>query len=195
MQQGNEIPIEDGRLLYFEHFLPAPDSLYRELQNSLPWQQPQLTVFGRTRPTRRLVCFVGDPGLSYRYSGNVHRAEPWPVSLLQLRQRLLAEFQLDFNCALVNYYRDGSEQMGYHSDDEPELGAAPSSASVSLGASRDMVFRRKGESRQRFAVTLAPGSLLLMLPPCQAYWQHALPMRKRVSDGRINITFRKIESE
>ncbi len=184
--------LEGSRLLYFEHYVSDPERCYQDLLQQVHWQQPELTIFGQTRAVRRRVGFVGDQGLSYRYSGHRHRTAPWPVGLFSLHQQLQADFSLGFNSALLNHYRDGSEGMGYHSDDESELGGAPYIASVSLGAARDFSFRRRGGGKQQLLLNLASGSLLLMLPPCQRDWQHALPVRKKVDQGRINITFRRI---
>lgn len=187
-----DIDLQGSRLQYFENYLVDHARLYQQLLEQLQWQQPTLTIYGRQRPLKRRVAFVGEPGLAYRYSGHSHYSEPWPACLQGLVRQLQADFGFDFNCALLNHYRDGGEAMGYHSDNEPELGDSPVIASVSLGAQRDFVFRRVGESRQHFSLALHSGSLLLMLPPCQRDWQHALPVRKRVTDGRINLTFRRI---
>ncbi|MBD2859078.1 alpha-ketoglutarate-dependent dioxygenase AlkB [Spongiibacter sp. KMU-158] len=186
------IELDGSRLLYFRNYISDPDACYNALLEQSHWQQPELTIFGQTRKVRRLVSFVGDPGVAYRYSGHRHFADPWPGILSDINRQLHSDFEFGFNSALLNYYRNGSEGMGYHSDDEPELGPAPVIASLSLGCERDFVFRRKGGGRQQLSLPLAHGSLLLMLPPCQRDWQHALPERKRVKAGRINLTYRRI---
>ena len=82
--------------------------------------------------------------------------------------------------------------MGYHSDDEPELGPQPWIASYSLGAERDFVFRPRGGGRQCLCLALPDNSLLLMSPDVQRRFQHALPRRQRVQAERLNLTFRQI---
>lgn len=173
--------------------------LQRTLVASLPWQQPLVTVYGRQHPTPRLVCWVADPGCTYRYSGLVQAITPWTPDLSQLRELLEAELGVRFNSLLLNRYRNGADRMGWHADDEPELDAAAPIASLSLGASRSLRFRPKPRGRRQgdapeaqppFAVELADGDLLVMDPPTQCHWQHALPVRARVSSERINLTFR-----
>ena len=186
------IPLVGGGLDYYADYLADPQSLFAELRDGIAWQQPLVMVYGREHLTPRLVNFVGDTGLSYQYSGVSHATAPWPNAIRALRDQLLVDTGFDFNCALLNYYRDGNDCMGYHSDDEPELGQAPCIASISLGAERDFCFKPKSGAIKMQKLNLASGSLLVMLPPTQQYWQHALPVRKGVAQGRINLTFRKL---
>ena len=189
--------------------------LQRALTDTLPWQQPLVTVYGRQHPTPRLVCWVADPGCTYRYSGLEQAITPWTPELSQLRELLELELGVRFNSLLLNRYRDGADRMGWHADDEPELDPLAPIASLSLGARRSLRFRPKPPGRTRpgsaqgtgrpevgsgrldgpeaqapFAVELADGDLLVMDPPTQRHWQHALPARARVSSERINLTFR-----
>jgi alkylated DNA repair dioxygenase AlkB len=178
-----------------------PAALARELRDKLPWQQPEVRVYGRLHPVPRLVCWLGDPGCRYRYSGLDHEPLPWTPALERLRLRLATELGCGFNSLLLNRYRHGGERMGWHADDERELGPDDPIASLSLGATRTLRFRptpRRDGSRSPAAgeparsLELADGDLLVMDPPTQRHWQHALPSRRRVSGERINLTFRRI---
>jgi alkylated DNA repair dioxygenase AlkB len=186
------IPLQGGGLDYYSEYVPHPEVLFAALRDGINWQQPLVTVYGRQHVTPRLVSFVGNPGLRYQYSGLSHATEPWPDSLQCLRDQVQRDTAYDFNCALLNYYRDGNDCMGYHSDDEPELGVSPCIASVSLGAERDFCFKPKVGGGKMQKLCLGSGSLLVMLPPTQQHWQHALPVRRGVVQGRINITFRNL---
>lgn len=188
---ADTIDLGGGELVYLADYVADPEPLQRELLALSGWYQPRLQLFGKSHPTPRLVHFVGDAGVQYRYSGHLHRAAGWPPGLLALRDRLEADCGLRFNCALLNHYRDGADTMGYHSDDEPALGPNPAVASVSLGAERDFALKPKRGGAAR-TLPLASGSLLLMLPPTQRHWLHALPKRARVTEQRVNITFRHI---
>ena len=119
-----------------------------------------------------------------------------PAPLLEVKQQLEADFDLRVNSALLNVYRDGSDSMGWHSDDEPELGSAPAIASLSVGAVREFRLRpfpgRASSDYPPQTISLEHGSLLLMLPPTQHYWQHSLPRRAH-RGPRINITFRLLK--
>ena len=57
------------------------------------------------------------------------------------KSQIESEIPQHFNSVLINYYRNGNDRVGLHSDDEKELGPLPSIASVSLGA--DRLFRLK----------------------------------------------------
>ncbi|HBK45083.1 MAG TPA: alpha-ketoglutarate-dependent dioxygenase AlkB, partial [Xanthomonadaceae bacterium] len=98
----------------------------------------------------------------------------------------------DFNSVLANRYRDGRDAMGWHSDDEPELGPQPLIASLSLGAARRFAFRHRSDPALRLALTLGHGDLLLMAGATQSHYRHALPRTARPVGERVNLTFRRI---
>jgi alkylated DNA repair dioxygenase AlkB len=166
--------------------------LRQVLGQGLAWEQPLVTVYGKQHRTPRLTCWVADPGCSYRYSGLQQAIHPWTAELETLRQLLLDQLGLRFNSLLLNRYRDGADRMGWHADDEPELDDQTPIVSLSLGAARDLRFRPRRGGEAPFAINLADGDLLVMDPPSQRHWQHALPPRARVSQERINLTFRVI---
>ena len=166
--------------------------LRQALGQSLAWEQPLVTVYGKQHRTPRLTCWVADPGCSYRYSGLQQVIHPWTAELEHLRQLLLDQLGVRFNSLLLNRYRDGADRMGWHADDEPELDEQAPIVSLSLGAARDLRFRPRHGSEAPFAINLADGDLLVMDPPSQRHWQHALPPRARVQQERINLTFRVI---
>ena len=166
--------------------------LRQRLVDGLVWQQPLVTVYGKQHRTPRLTCWVADPGCSYRYSGLQQEIHPWTRDLETLRDLLQQQLGVRFNSLLLNRYRDGADRMGWHADDEAELDAQAPIASLSLGVARDLRFRPRRGTEAAFAVNLADGDLLVMDPPSQNHWQHALPPRARVVAERINLTFRVI---
>jgi alkylated DNA repair dioxygenase AlkB len=186
----------DGRPLIRRYYPvfgePQAQRLFRQLCVSLPWEQPRVRVFGREYPAPRLQSWHGDPESVYRYSGLTLTPRPWTPELALIRERVEALTGRGFNSVLANLYRDGQDAMGWHADDEKELGDAPWVVSLSLGATRDFVLRRKGETRQALRLGLRHGELLVMAPEVQYYWQHSLPRRARVSEERINLTFRRV---
>ena len=183
-----------------ESFLAEEASaLFSELESTLPWRQESIQLFGRTVAIPRLQSWHGDPGASYRYSGLDLEPEPWTPLLAELRARLeTVELGAQFNSVLANLYRDGQDSMGWHADDEPELGAEPVIASLSLGETRTFQLRhRTDRSIARIDLDLPSGSLLWMAGKTQTHWQHALPKRggkRRTWGARINLTFRRIYS-
>jgi alkylated DNA repair dioxygenase AlkB len=168
-------------------------TLFDALLQEIPWHQEHITLFGKTHPTPRLTAWHGDPHCIYTYSGVVHPPLPWHPHLLQIKTRIESIAGLNtFNCVLLNYYRDGSDKMGWHADDEKELGPNPRIASVSFGATRRFDFKHKTEANQKFSIHLESGSLLLMLGDMQHHWLHQIPAQKRIQGPRINLTFRHI---
>lgn len=168
------------------------DALLGALLQVIPWEIHRIRLFGRDVASPRLSCWIGDPGAAYTYSRTRFEPSPWPEAVQLLRQRVADAVGEPFNAVLANLYRDGRDRMGWHSDDEPELGREPVIASVSLGAPRRFVFRRRDDPAHRFELPLEHGSLLVMRGATQRNWQHALPRNARTSAPRINLTFRRI---
>jgi alkylated DNA repair dioxygenase AlkB len=179
------------------HYLPgafAPaeaDRLFDALRRGSGWQQEEITLFGQRRLVPRLVAWHGDPGARYTYSGVAHEPLPWTPALLEVRARVESLTGQRFNSVLLNLYRDGRDGMGWHADDEPELGRDPVIASVSLGATRGFRLRHR-RRRDTVPIDLEHGSLLLMKGPTQHHWVHALPKTARTVGERINLTFRHV---
>ncbi len=172
---------------YRPGWLVAADEVMAELQSTIDWEQHEITLFGRTVPTPRLTAWMGDR--SYAYSGVVNEPKPWPAVLEEIRDRLVTDCGAPFNSCLANLYRDGSDSMGYHSDDEPELGDRPTIASLSLGARRTFLLRHR-VTRERWSWDLGEGDLLVMTGESQSDYAHAVPKTRRPVGPRMNLTFR-----
>lgn len=185
---------DGGRLLLFEKWL-APDvepSLRGALVRTIPWRQEQITFFGKPVAQPRLTAAFADTGVSYRYSGLVIEPRPWTPELLDIKRCVEADAGHAFNYVLANFYREGGDSMGFHADDEPELGANPLIASLSLGATRRFVLKHKRRSLPPVSLDLPGGSLLLMAGTTQHHWQHGVPKTKHAVGPRLNLTFRQI---
>jgi alkylated DNA repair dioxygenase AlkB len=177
--------------------LDEADALFERLLSEIPWERHRLRLFGREVDAPRLSCWIGDPGTTYVYSRSRFDPKPWTPSLLPLRERVEAYCGARFNSVLANLYRDGGDSMGWHSDDEPELGFQPVIASLSLGAERRFRFRRRASREERatpLGLVLAHGSRLCMAGDTQRCYQHDLPKRAAESGARINLTFRLIKT-
>lgn len=181
-------------VLYYPNFLPQEEAqaAYAHLVEALAWKQYPIRMFGKTFLQPRLIAWYGDEGVQYQYAQTQLQATGWNPMLEQWRQRLVAFASAPLNCVLANYYRDGQDSMGWHSDDEPELGPQPVIASLSLGAIRRLQFRHRNDRQRKAVVDLEPGSLLLMQGNSQQDWQHQIAKTKRVQDGRLNLTYRYI---
>lgn len=166
-----------------------------QLKNCVVWQQPVLQVYGRKYPVPRLTSFLAEVGVRYRYSGTEHVGSGWPEWFLPLLKKVNETSSCTFNGCLLNFYRNGEDAMGWHADDEREIDKTAPIASLSIGAGRDFLMRKKkkvNEERVKSVVlNLSDGDLLIMHPGCQEKWQHSIPRRKRIKQIRINLTFRK----
>ena len=166
-----------------------------ELAAELPLRTDTFAMFGRRVAVPRLVSFHGDPGCRYRYSGQTYEPAPWTPGLAEIRARLVARIGVPFNAVLANYYRDGRDSVGWHSDDERELGPARDDiaiASLSLGAARRFAMRHR-DSGERREIELTDGSLLVMRGRTQQQWRHALPKTAAPVGPRLNLTFRIVQ--
>jgi len=167
------------------------ERLMRRLIETCPWRQERITVYGKPYLQPRLSAWYGD--VSYRYSGIQLEPLAWTPLLLRLRSRVEALTGLEYNSLLLNYYRDGGDGMGMHSDDERELGERPAIASLSLGETRELVFEhRRRRDLGRLKLPLPSASLLLMQGETQHNWRHGIRKLRRACGARLNLTFRRV---
>ena len=184
----------DGQVYDFGQVIDVPEWWYQQLLAELPWQHDVVTLFGKTHITNRQIVWMS--AKDYRYSGQLKTAVPWTEQLWKLKQQIevmLTEQGLgtEFNACLLNYYPSGEDGMGYHADNEKELGQQTIIASVSLGATRKFVFKHR-HTKDKIEFPLTSGQLIVMAGNTQQYWLHSLPKTKKVKEGRINLTFRRI---
>jgi alkylated DNA repair dioxygenase AlkB len=189
-----ELPDADVRL--WPHAVAAgrADALFATLRHGIAWEQEHVLLFGERRRVPRLVAWHGDPGTTYVYSGTAHEPRAWTAELLELRNLAEALTGHRYNSVLLNLYRAGDDGMGWHADDEPELGREPVIASVSLGASRRFKLRHR-QHRTVTSLELGHGSLLAMAGATQHRYVHAVPKTARPVGPRINLTFRLVQVE
>ena len=186
---ARDVGVEDVR--YIPAFLAAAtaDELFARTMAEAAWQRERLTMFGRELLAPRLTVWYGEPDTAYRYSGVERRATPWPPLLRDLAGRVAIATGWRFNYVLVNRYRDGNDMLGWHADDEPDLGAMPVIATLSVGAERTLRIRKR-QGGASIARTLAHGSLLLMWGRSQRDYKHCVPRTKKPVGERLSFTFR-----
>ena len=191
----DSLPMVDADVRFWRQFYDAQraEHLMQQLLHDTPWRQEAITVWGKSHLQPRLTAWYADPGITYAYSGLTLTTLAWTAPLQQIRDAIEAACGQRFNSVLLNLYRDGQDSMGWHSDDEAELGCNPVIASLSLGATRVFKFRHKRNARQKpLAVELNDGSLLLMAGQTQHHWQHGIGKQSQVNGARINLTFRQV---
>jgi alkylated DNA repair dioxygenase AlkB len=184
---------QDGIVLYYEKIIADEEviELYESLLNNIQWENERVIMFGKEIITKRKVAFYSDPSISYRYASKTKIGLPWTSTLIIIKNRVESITKESYNACLLNLYHNGEESMGWHSDNEKEIIANSSIASLSLGAKRKFSFKHK-ISKETVSIELENGSLLEMKGSVQAHWWHALIKSKKVTDARINLTFRQM---
>lgn len=192
-RKDNILP-RDGEVYLYEELFSVEESalIFNDLRNNIAWKQDHLQMYGREVDLPRLTAWYANPDKTYEYSGIVNYPLAWTDLLLDLKQYVEDITDHIFNSALLNQYRNEHDSMGWHSDDEPELGINPVIASLSFGGSRTFQFKHKTNKQLKTAVMLHSGSLLLMSGATQHHWVHQIPKSKEVLEPRINITFRAV---
>lgn len=191
--EGSSLCPFDGELYRVKAFFSQPeadrqfDSFYR----TLAWQEESLLIFGKWCKVPRLMCWYGDAEAVYRYSSVEHRPLPWTSELSAVKANIETFCGCAFNSVLANLYRDGRDSMGYHADNEKELGINPVIASLSFGDARLFRLYHK-KRRENLDIILEHGDLLVMAGELQHHWVHALPKTRQAKNSRINLTFRRI---
>ena len=186
----------DGEAYFIPRLLDEKQAqrAFEELLNGVAWENDTHSLFNRTIVTRRKTGWYGDAPFRYTYSGTTRVALKWSPELLRIKSDIEAFTRETFNSCLLNFYHDGQDGMGWHSDNEPELKPQGTIASLSLGAERRFLFKHK-QSGEKRELVLTNGSLLLMHGTIQKYWLHSVPKMRKVAHPRINLTFRTIVAE
>ncbi|MFS4417665.1 alpha-ketoglutarate-dependent dioxygenase AlkB family protein [Maribacter sp. 2307ULW6-5] len=188
------LSLPDADISYHPNFLDKAlaNTYFKKLKEEVPWQEDDITVFGKTYAQPRLTALYGNNGLEYRYSNIVMRPHPFSGTLREIKLKVEALAKVPFTTCLLNLYRDGKDSNGWHADNEKELGQNPVIASVSLGAARYFHLKHNHIKEERHKILLQHGSLLLMQGPTQHHWKHQIPKTAKPIGERINLTFRVI---
>jgi alkylated DNA repair dioxygenase AlkB len=190
---NNNVLPKDGEALYYPNFLPRGESdvLLAKLLKEIKWKQEKVKMYGKMVNIPRLTAWYGSTDKDYTYSGIRMKPREWSETLLSIKKAVEEKAGSEFTSVLLNLYRNGEDAVGWHSDDERELGENPTIASVSLGTSRTFRFRHLEEKLVE-SIELTHGSLLIMKGETQAKWEHEVPRKKGILKPRINLTFRLI---
>ena len=184
---------DDGPdILIKPNFFTAEESarIFEQLKAQIRWRQDVMRFGCREVPQPRLTAWYGDDGNTYVYSGITNHPLPWTALLFALKAKVEGFAESVFNSVLLNYYRDGGDSVGWHADNEPELGWQPIIASLSFGLTRTFELRRRTTGRVA-KLTLTSGSILVMRGTTQHNRVHRVP-KEPGRASRINLTFRFI---
>jgi len=196
-RQFAKIPMPDADVSIL-HGLDTPvsyDLMLRKLIDETKWRQENVRIYGKEYQQPRLVSLYGDPGKKYDYSGISLHPLPWTDLLRELKRRIEDCTEVTFNAVFLNLYRDHNDSMGFHSDDERELGKNPVIASVTFGATRTFLLKHKFKKEIPLVkVPLEAGTVLLMKGTTQHFWKHGINKQTTPCGPRVNLTFRTLYS-
>ena len=168
------------------------DFILRKLIEDIKWRQESVNIYGKVMPQPRLIAWYGDSGKKYDYSGISLTPMPWTDLLREIKRRIEDCTDSTFNSVFLNLYRDHNDSMGFHSDDERELGLEPTIASLTFGATRTFVLKHKKKDLPAIKIPLEAGSVLLMKGGTQRHWKHGIMKQTEKCGPRVNLTFRTI---
>ena len=188
--------IPDATLILYERFFTKEESnnLYTTLLEKTLWQQDNITLYGKTHLTPRLTAWYGETHKPDTYSGTKMEPHSWTPELLFIKEKIERKTNIHFTSVLLNLYRDGKDSVGWHRDNEKELGENPPIGSISFGETRPFLIRHKfRKDLKKIEIPLTHGSFLLMAGPMQHCWEHSIPKTTKQISPRINLTFRIIK--
>ena len=178
-KEGKFVESKNLKIKYFENFFSQEESYlyFNEILEKTPWNDPTSISWGRNTPYKRGVAWHGDEGKVYKYSGITVKPFPWNDLLIKIKCKIEEAFPTSYNSVLINDYKTGEIGMGWHSDDEKELGRNPIIASLTFGCERIFRLRRYEDKNDKLDIPLTHGSLLVMDGPTQHNWQHMIPKK------------------
>ncbi len=184
----------DGHADYYPSFLNSTfsDEVFRRAIAKIRWRQERIVLYGKSLEVPRLSAWFSRDGHSYTYSNIVHEPQDFPDFVDAIRLQIEDQTGYSFNSVLANLYENGRHSVGWHADNEIELGSAVTIASFSLGATRKLRMRHRFRRDLRSSVSLEHNSLLLMGAPMQNSWLHELPKTKKEVGPRVNFSFRNV---
>jgi alkylated DNA repair dioxygenase AlkB len=197
--EGRLNELQNAEFYFQEKFIPNPAEVYQTIHDRVPWEQGEVIVYGKKFNEPRLSQIYSVRSINYSYSGRTKDTLIFPDFLETIRSNVskycsnLLKSDVNFDTCLCNYYRNGHDKIGMHSDKEDSLKPGAPIASISLGTERFFDVWCKDISpvqHDRYRMNLPSGSLLVMANNTQKYYTHGVPQQKTIKTGRINLTFR-----
>ena len=188
------LPLPDAVFKFYPNFFnkEEADMLFDKLMNETPWQQDDITIFGKKIAQPRLTCLFGNEGKPYSYSGLTMHPHAWNPTMMFIKEKVDKISGQNFTTVLANLYRNEKDSNGWHADNEKELGRNPIIASVSFGEERKFQLKHISDNNVKLSLNLNHGSLLVMKEGSQIHYKHQIPKAAQPKNARINLTFRTI---
>lgn len=160
--------------------------------NMKPNERGEVIIYGKKIEVPR---YQKSYGRDYTFTGINHKS--LPIGDLQFILDFANSISKGYNQILINWYENGLDYIGPHSDDERELIPNSSIFSISLGESRKFRIREKYTKKIIEDTVLNNGNIIIMGGNFQKSFTHEIVKvsgKKGMSVGRrINITLRKFK--
>jgi alkylated DNA repair dioxygenase AlkB len=185
-------------------WLDNPREKFAEAEK-LSWTDEIVSMYAKRHViARRTVNY----GLPYSYNKTATPPVEWEPLALELKQKLEAEFQIEFQQCACNEYSSVSAYIGPHHDKDTVIHGEKREplyiASISLGSERKMVLTPPGADLKvsmtvrglmsvpgAIGIDLPPGSLVLFPNAFNRFWKHSIPKdSKGMAGKRISLTYR-----
>jgi len=160
---------------------------YKAIWDMRPAEQHIIKVFGKEVKSPRLQKTYGK---DYKFSGKVLESEPMPDMFNIIINYMNQKYNRQFNMLLINWYRDGEDYIGMHSDDERQFTVDSPVITITLGVTRPFILKNKFTNEKK-TINVENNTALVMGGTCQITHKHGLPKRKKIKDSRISITIRE----
>jgi alkylated DNA repair dioxygenase AlkB len=175
---------------YIPNAIEIKPEWFEEVWSNRPEINQSILMLGKEIPLPRRHKTYGGV---YKFNGCDENVLPFTelhYYMITKIQELFNEVDMPDSC-LVNWYANGDEYIGYHSDNETNLVAGKSIYIISWGASRVLKFKnKKNKNVSDFLMT--NGSAIAMDGTLQKTHKHCIPKSKKVKERRISFTFRFI---
>lgn len=169
-------------VLFIPNLIGDTQHLFDVIDKNTPWD---------TRLSARKTASFG---VAYQYSNLFYPKTAMPDWSLPILEKIQQYCHFTPNNCLINYYKDGQDRMGFHSDDTSQMQPNTGVAIISLGAEREIVYQRKDNRTIETRYLLTNGSLLYMDDTVQDTWLHAI-LKDDSTTPRISLTFRKLNND
>lgn len=154
----------------------------------------EIDICGRKFDIPRMHTLYGENGLRYKYSGFNLRAKPWTPVLSVLRDFVNKLCGQDYNVCFITRYENGKDCLNFCTDMDSNVETEPGTCYLSLGASRDFIFRNKGfVADQSFTIRLGNGALIKASPPTDDCYSVGIPQRPLISEPTLNLAFKRVK--
>lgn len=183
---------------FFENLLPGGEIEYQQWYHMPDKKKPHEAL----KRLQRIKVAMADPEVAglpwYRFPVNDQQRYgilPMSPTIRELCTRVSQRTGFHFNHAVVLYYADGNECIGFHKDKALDLDDQAPIVSISLGRPgrpyllRDDIF----QPTQQTEIFLGHGALFQLGAKTNSSFYHAVKQTTAASTGpRVSITFRRV---